>query len=58
MPQSAGYGEAEILRIARFLGCLVARSEVAALLGRLDDTPMCFVPRDTDAITTLSGDTT
>jgi AraC-like DNA-binding protein len=38
---------------ARFLGCRVARSEVAALLGRLDDTPMCFVPRDTEALQLL-----
>jgi AraC-like DNA-binding protein len=38
---------------ARFLGCRVARAEVAALLGRLDDTPMCFVPRDTEALQLL-----
>jgi AraC-like DNA-binding protein len=38
---------------ARFLGCRVSRSEVAALLGRLDDTPMCFVPRDTEALQLL-----
>ena len=37
----------------RFLGCRVARAEVAALLGRLDDTPMCFVPRDTEALQLL-----
>jgi AraC-like DNA-binding protein len=48
----AGIG---IMRLtpARFLGCRVARSEVAALLGRLDDTPMCFVPRDTEALQLL-----
>jgi AraC-like DNA-binding protein len=39
--------------LARFLGCRVARAEVAALLGRLDDTPMCFVPRDTEALQLL-----
>jgi AraC-like DNA-binding protein len=38
---------------ARFLGCRVARSEVAALLGRLDDMPMCLVPRDTEALQLL-----
>ena len=38
---------------ARFLGCRVARAEVAALLGRLNDTPMCFVPRDTEALQLL-----
>ncbi len=38
---------------ARFLGCRVARSEVAALLGRVDDMPMCFVPRDTEALQLL-----
>jgi AraC-like DNA-binding protein len=38
---------------ARFLGCRVSRSEVAALLGWLDDTPMCFVPRDTEALQLL-----
>ena len=38
---------------AGFLGCRVARAEVAALLGRLDDTPMCFVPRDTEALQLL-----
>jgi AraC-like DNA-binding protein len=38
---------------AGFLGCRVARGEVAALLGRLDDTPMCFVPRDTEALQLL-----
>jgi AraC-like DNA-binding protein len=38
---------------AGFLGCRVARAEVAALLGRLDDTPMCFVPRDTEALRLL-----
>jgi AraC-like DNA-binding protein len=37
----------------RFLGCRVARSEVAALLGRLDDTPMCLIPRDTEALRLL-----
>ncbi len=39
---------------ARFLGCRVARSEVAALLGRLDDMPLCFVPRDTEALQLLA----
>lgn len=39
--------------LARFLGCRVPRSEVAALLGKLDDTPMCFVPRDTEALQLL-----
>src|SRR5271166_2160081 len=38
---------------ARFLGCRVPRSQVAALLGRLDDTPMSFVPRDTEALQLL-----
>jgi AraC-like DNA-binding protein len=38
---------------AHFLGCRVARAEVAALLGRLDDTPMCFVSRDTEALQLL-----
>jgi AraC-like DNA-binding protein len=38
---------------AGFLGCRVARAEVATLLGRLDDTPMCFVPRDTEALQLL-----
>ncbi len=38
---------------ARFIGCRVARSQVAALLGRLDDTPMCFVPSGTDALELL-----
>jgi len=43
----AGIG---IMRLTpvRFLGCRVPRSEVAALLGRLDDTPMRLVPRDTE----------
>jgi AraC-like DNA-binding protein len=36
-----------------FLGCRVARANVAALLGRLDDTPTCFVPRDTEALQLL-----
>jgi len=38
---------------ARLLGCRVARSEVAALVGRLDDAPMCLVPRDTEALQLL-----
>ena len=38
---------------AGFLGCRVARADVAALLGRLDDTPMCFVPCDTEALQLL-----
>ncbi len=45
----------DIMRLtpARFLGCRVSRSEVAALLGRLDDAPLCFVPRDTEALQLL-----
>jgi AraC-like DNA-binding protein len=48
----AGLG---IMRLtpAGFLGCRVARANVAALLGRLDDTPMCFIPRDTEALQLL-----
>src|ERR1700736_2870214 len=48
----AGLG---IMRLppAGFLGCRVARANVAALLGRLDDTPMCFVPSDTEALQLL-----
>jgi len=38
---------------ARFLGCRVPRSQVAAFLGRVDDMPMCFVPRDTEALQLL-----
>lgn len=38
---------------ARFIGCRVAREAVAALLGRLDDTPMSFVPHDTEALNLL-----
>ena len=38
---------------ARFIGCRVPREAVAALLGRLDDTPMTFVPRDTEALNLL-----
>jgi AraC-like DNA-binding protein len=48
----AGIG---IMRLtpSRFLGCRVARSEVAALLGRVDDMPMCFVPGGTEALRLL-----
>jgi AraC-like DNA-binding protein len=38
---------------ARFIGCRVPRATVAALLGRLDDTPMTFVPDDTEALRLL-----
>jgi AraC-like DNA-binding protein len=38
---------------ARFIGCRVPREAVAALLGRLDDTPMTFVPSDTEALSLL-----
>ena len=38
---------------ARFIGCRVEREAVAALLGRLDDTPMSFVPHDTEALSLL-----
>jgi len=38
---------------ARFIGCRVPRETVAALLGRLDDTPMTFVPRGTEALSLL-----
>lgn len=38
---------------ARFIGCRVPREAVAALLGRLDDTPMTFVPHDTEALRLL-----
>jgi AraC-like DNA-binding protein len=38
---------------ARFIGCRVPREAVAALLGRLDDTPMTFVPRGTEALRLL-----
>jgi AraC-like DNA-binding protein len=38
---------------ARFIGCRVPREAVAALLGRLDDTPMSFVPHDTEALSLL-----
>jgi AraC-like DNA-binding protein len=38
---------------ARFIGCRVPRATVAALLGRLDDTPMTFVPEDTEALRLL-----
>jgi AraC-like DNA-binding protein len=38
---------------SRFLGCRVPRSQVAALLGRIDDMPLCFVPRDTEALQLL-----
>jgi hypothetical protein len=38
---------------AGFLGCRVARAEVEALLGRLDEAPMCFIPRDTEALQLL-----
>src|SRR5215831_19237675 len=38
---------------ARFIGCRVAREAVAAVLGRLDDTPMSFVPHDTKALNLL-----
>jgi AraC-like DNA-binding protein len=45
----------DIMRLtpARFIGCRVSRSEVAAILGRLDDMPLCFVPRDTEALQLL-----
>lgn len=38
---------------ARFIGCRVPREAVAALLGRLDDTPMTFVPHDTEVLRLL-----
>jgi hypothetical protein len=38
---------------ARFIGCRVPREAVAALLGRLDDTPMSFVPHETEALSLL-----
>jgi AraC-like DNA-binding protein len=38
---------------ARFIGCRVPRQIVAALLGRLDDTPMSFVPHATEALRLL-----
>ena len=38
---------------ARFIGARVPREAVAALLGRLDDTPMSFVPHDTEALSLL-----
>lgn len=38
---------------ARFIGCRVPRETVAALLGRLDDTPMSFVPHGTEALSLL-----
>jgi AraC-like DNA-binding protein len=38
---------------ARFIGCRVPREAVAALLGRLDDAPMSFVPHDTEALSLL-----
>jgi hypothetical protein len=38
---------------ARFIGCRVPREAVAALLGRLDDTPMSFVPHETEALRLL-----
>jgi AraC-like DNA-binding protein len=38
---------------ARFIGCRVQRETVAALLGRLDDTPMTFVPHGTEALSLL-----
>jgi AraC-like DNA-binding protein len=38
---------------ARFIGCRVPREAVAALLGRLDDTPMTFVPPGTEALSLL-----
>jgi AraC-like DNA-binding protein len=38
---------------ARFIGIRVSREAVAALLGRLDDTPMSFVPHDTEAVNLL-----
>ena len=38
---------------ARFIGCRVPRQAVAALLGRLDDTPMTFVPHDAEALRLL-----
>jgi hypothetical protein len=38
---------------ARFIGCRVAREALAALVGRLDDTPMSFVPHDTEALNLL-----
>jgi AraC-like DNA-binding protein len=38
---------------ARFIGCRVPREAVAALLGRLDDTPMSFVPHGTEALRLL-----
>ena len=38
---------------ARFIGIRVAREAVAALVGRLDDTPMSFVPHDTEAVNLL-----
>jgi AraC-like DNA-binding protein len=39
---------------ARFIGCRVPREAVAALLGRLDDTPMTFVPHSTEALSLLA----
>ncbi len=38
---------------ARFIGCRVPRETMAALLGRLDDTPMSFVPHGTEALSLL-----
>jgi hypothetical protein len=38
---------------ARLLGCRVARAEIAALLGRFDDTLIRFVPHDTEALQLL-----
>jgi AraC-like DNA-binding protein len=38
---------------ARFIGCRVPREAVATLLGRLDDTPVTFVPHDTEALRLL-----
>jgi AraC-like DNA-binding protein len=38
---------------ARFIGCRVPRQAVAALVGRLDDMPMSFVPHGTEALRLL-----
>jgi AraC-like DNA-binding protein len=38
---------------ARFIGCRVPRETMEALLGRLDDTPMSFVPHGTEALRLL-----
>ena len=38
---------------ARFIGCRVPREQVALLLGRLDDTPIHFIPHGTEALDLL-----